>query len=110
MSTPVTMQDAAFLVLWFVGYALIGSLYGYWAHQCARDPDRIRRRSARYYLDMHLSDVFIRERLLPRYRRLAIVLITLAITGPLGFLNLPLWWVPLLFGIVFFIGFELENR
>jgi len=100
MDTSMITQDVTLAVFLSVGGVLGSFVSGYLVYLCARDPDRIRRRFARYFLDTPLSDAYIRRRLFPRYLGDSIFLITLPIIVLLAFLETPLWWCPFAIGMV----------
>ena len=105
----VTIEDIIFSALYFVFLALLACFLGYRGYLCVRDPDRIRNLLAGHFLDTHISDAFLQERLFPRYRRLAVLLMTFGIATPLLWLHISFWWCPLVIGIAVSIIFELKT-
>ena len=110
MGASVSTQDIALVICLSVVFALTALFSGYLAYLCTRDPDRIRRRASLYFMDSHLSDAFVRTRLLARYRRALILSAILAITLPVAVFGVSLWWCPVVIGMVVLVVAEIATE
>jgi len=108
MGASVSTQDIALVICLSVVFALTALFSGYLAYLCTRDPDRIRRRFARFYIDSQLSDAFIQKRLFSRYLGSAILCAIASIVIPLDLFGIPLYWL-LAVGLVIYCVIVLEN-